>query len=92
MAKRKTIPVSELIDMVNYMCKNSQSDRSEVRQGAMNVLESVLHSTGNYKGFRYLLAGECSGAPGVNYQGSVPHPDIKLRFEGTDRTRVEYFD
>ena len=91
MSKRKTVAVSELITMVNSICKDSQSDRSDVRQGAMNVLESVLHSTGNYKGFRYLLAGECGGAPGVIYEGNMPHPDIELRFKGTDRTRVEYY-
>jgi hypothetical protein len=91
MANRKTIPVSELIAMVNSICKNSQSDRSDVRQGAMNVLESALHSTGNYNGFRYLLASECDGAPGVNYEGNMPHPDINLRFKDTDRTRVEYY-
>ena len=91
MAKRKTFSVSELTDMVNGICKNSAADRGDVRQGAMNVLEAVLHETGNYRGFRSLLEGECEGNPGVRYLGNVPHPDFELRFKDTDRTRVMYF-
>jgi len=91
MGKRKTIPVEYLVDLVNSICKNSKSSQAGVRQGAMNVLESTLHDTGNYKGFRFLLASECEGPPGVNYEGNMPHPDIGLRFEGTDRTRVQFY-
>lgn len=90
MAKRKTISVSELTDLVNLLIKASAPDRADVRQGAMNVLEAVLHKTGNYKGFRYLLKGECEGNPGVNYLNGVPHPDVNSRFKDTDRTRVQY--
>lgn len=72
---RKTFNVSELVDMVNHLCKDSVPESAGIRQGAMLVLERVLHETGNYRGFRYLLEGECDGAPGVNYQGTVPHPD-----------------
>lgn len=88
---RKTFNVSELVDSVNEMLRNSDADRAEIRQGAMNVLEQVLHQTGNYRGFRYLLSGECQGKPGVNYEGNLPHPDIEMRFKDTDRTRVMYF-
>ena len=90
MTKRKTFSVSELTDMVNGICKNSAPDRVDVRQGAMNVLEAVLHDTGNYRGFRSLINGECEGMPGVRYneQGILDFPE---RFENTDRTRVMYF-
>ena len=91
MAKRKTFNVSELVDMVNGICRHSAPEVAERRQGAMNVLETVLHETGNYKGFRYLLKDECKGNPGVNYLGNMPHPDPELRFKDTDRTRVMYF-
>lgn len=92
MAKRKTFNVSDLVDTVNQMLVESKADAQERRQGAMNVLEQVLHSTGNYKGFRYLLADEIAeGQPGVNYLNGVPHPDPELRFANTDRTRVVYF-
>jgi hypothetical protein len=59
----------------------------------MNALEYVLHESGNYRGFRYLLAAEVpAGAkPGVIYEGHLPHPDIEKRFANTDNTRVQYF-
>jgi hypothetical protein len=89
MAKRKTFNVDELIDIVNGICKDSAADRKEVRQGAMNVLEAVLHKTGNYSGFNY-LRHVADGAPGVNYVGDklLDYPE---RFENTDRTRVFYY-
>ena len=87
---RKTFNVSELVDLVNGICKDSDTSRADVRQGAMNVLESVLHQSGNYKGFRYLLAEETTGQPGVNYKDGRLL-DYPARFENTDRTRVQYF-
>ena len=91
---RKTFEVSKLIDMVNGICKDSDPEYTQARQGAMNVLEVILHETGNYRGFRYLLKDECKGLPGVNYAvvngSSLPHPDYKLRFKDTDNTRVQY--
>lgn len=92
MAKRKTFNVSDLVDTVNQMLRDSKADATERRQGAMNVLEQVLHNTGNYQGFRYLLADEIAeGQPGVNYVDGKPHPDPEQRFVNTDRTRVMYF-
>lgn len=87
---RKTVTVEFLINMTNDICKNSAADRKDIRQGAMNLLETVLHSTGNYKGFRYLLAHEVAdGVPGVNYvDGHII--DYPARFANTDRTRVQY--
>jgi hypothetical protein len=86
---RKTVDVEMLITMVNGICKDSEPGAKDVRQGAMNVLEAVLHRTGNYKGFRYLITGECAGVPGVNYKdGQLV--DFPERFENTDRTRVQY--
>lgn len=87
---RKTYDVEALVALVNGICKDSVPESRDIRQGAMNVLEAVLHQTGNYKGFRYLLEGECEGQPGVNYKGNMPHPDYELRFANTDRTRVQY--
>ena len=96
-AKRRTVRVADLVDMVNNICKDSAENHRDIRQGAMNVLESVLHSTGNYYGFRYLLKDEVEdGEPGVNYDVNecgvmVPHPDHEKRFANTDCTRVMYY-
>lgn len=88
---KKTFKVEDLVAIVNGICKDSAPEFEGRRQGAMNTLECVLHETGNYYGFRYLRAGECDGAPGVNYEGNLPHPDIVARFKDTDSTRVHYF-
>lgn len=89
MVKRKTVEITTLIDLVNGICENSAADRVDVRQGAMNVLEAVLHSTGNYQGFNY-LRHVADGPPGVNYIGNQLC-DGPARFAGTDRTRVFYY-
>lgn len=90
MVKRKTINVSALTDMVNSILKDSGANQAVMREGAINVLEAVLHETGNYRGFRYLLSGECDGLPGVNYLNGLPHPNYEKRFANTDNTRVSY--
>jgi len=82
---RKTYSVEALIELVNGICKDSAPSEVGIRQGAMIVLEAVLHSTGNYRGFRYLLPSECLGNPGVNISA-----DYEVRFKDTDRTRVQY--
>ena len=93
MNKRKTIPVTELVDMVNDMLKLSEAGRSDIRRGAINVLEQVLFNTRNYHGFRYLMKDEViSGNPGVNQDASgEPCLDYETRFANTDSTRVQYF-
>jgi hypothetical protein len=88
---RKTFEVSKLVGMVNLLCKVSAPADINERQSAMTILEVILHETGNYKGFRYLLEDECEGHPGVNYLNGLPHPDYDKRFVDTDRTRVMYF-
>ena len=88
---RKTVSIKYLVEITNDLCKNSAPEQVTMRRGAAVLLEKVLHDTGNYKGFRYLKLGECSGLPGVNYNGSIVEPDIELRFKNTDSTRVEYF-
>lgn len=91
MAKRKTVRVEELVKEANMMLKHSTCS-SDVRQGVINFLESFLHDTGNYQGFRYLLQDEVPQGekPGVNYLDGMPHPNYDLRFKDTDCTRVQY--
>lgn len=81
---RKTIAIKDLLVRVNNMLANSTCS-SEVRQGMMGVLESVLHDTGNYKGFRYLAQAEVPAGhlPGIQ-QGEE-------KFANTDKTRVCYY-
>ena len=87
-----TFDTTELVNSVNSMLAQGPSVSFAVRQGAMQVLEQVLHATGNYRGFRYLTADEVAdGAPGINMVSGQIHPDPVLRFVNTDCTRVKYF-
>jgi len=55
MAKRKTVEVATFRNYVNDALKNSLGP-PEYREGMIVVLEEMLHSTGNYRGFTYLSA------------------------------------
>ena len=102
MSKRKTISVAEVRNTVNAILKDAAYDDDKHRQYRMGMcllLEDILHKTGNYKGYRYLLENEvpdnCS--PGVNYEVNakghfVPCEDYTARFFNTDETRRCYND
>ena len=51
--RRKTVEVAWLRELVNARLEKSTCS-PEVRRGMASVLESVLHETGNYRGFQYL--------------------------------------
>lgn len=55
MGKRRTIHVETLRAKVNSMIAASTCSPPE-RLAMANVLETVLHDTGNYRGFAYLDA------------------------------------
>lgn len=83
---RKTLNVSDFKDMINgYLATSVCND--DVRQGMIEALTTVLHSTDNYKGFRYLQADEVpvGQMPGIRWIGD------KADFTDADRTRVHYF-
>lgn len=91
---RKTIPVEDVIEMVNnFLASNPDEPLSEKRkarrEGASLVLEYILHATGNYEGFRYLSNLQGYVVPGVFYDkdGPLPYPE---RFENTDDSRRQY--
>ena len=91
---RKTYEVEKMLKMVNDMCRYSVNESKAIRQGAMNVLEAVLHETGNYRGFRYLRKDEMEAGytVGINcYDSGEVVSDFELRFLDTDNTRVEYY-
>jgi hypothetical protein len=94
MARRKTINVDSITATINDMIRLS-TGTSDHRQGLLAAIETILHETGNYKGFRYLTQNEVPAGhlPGIN----ISHIDgqhlenYDARFENTDRTRVAYF-
>ena len=50
---QKNFSVSEFVVMVNNMLIESPEAEKDSRLGMISVLESVLHKTNNYNGFRY---------------------------------------
>jgi hypothetical protein len=84
--RRKTIAVEDVKNMANNILANSVSSQHTFRMGVREITESILHSTGNYRGFRYLV--ETKVPPG-NKPGTRPNDEN--RFLDTDYTRIHYF-
>ena len=91
---RKNQSVEEIKNIVNEYLRVSTCS-SDRRQGQMDVLETILHHTGNYKGFNYLYAHQVpvGHLPGIIVNGTVENTPYEERFpEGkVDRTRVYYY-
>jgi hypothetical protein len=94
---RKTVDVSRVKEMVNTMLLKSTDaygPSKDMRQGARNVLEALLHETGNYKGFRCLYPNEVpvGELPGIAVD-CVDGTTMDERFPlgKVDPTRVHYF-
>jgi hypothetical protein len=91
MAKRKTIEISKLVEIANGILQNSGSDYADIRQGAINMIESALMETKNYRGFRYLDETEvdASSRPGIRDTATISRGVDNFR--DTDSTRRHYF-
>ena len=85
---RKTINVQEVKDWANDVLESTDSVDCAWRQGVMTMLENVLMSTDNYKGFRYLALDE---VPQGRMPGIRRDRGQEKQFDNTDNTRVRYF-
>ena len=95
---RQTINVEEVKDWANQQFESTESVDRAWRQGVMTMLENILLSTGNYKGFRYLALDEVPAGrmPGIRRElrttAPVPFNTEEVdHFCNTDNTRVRYF-
>ena len=90
---KKTFNVDEYRQMVNETLALSDCS-SDVRQGMITMLEEILHRTGNYKGFQYLMQDKVPHGqkPGIycNSTGLIESTPVSERFAHTDSTRVRY--
>lgn len=51
---RKTIEVQPLIDFANVQLKRTDYEATkEYKMGVINMLEKILHDSGNYNGYIY---------------------------------------
>ena len=90
----KTIKVDYIKDQVNKMLAGSTCS-PDGRQGMIQVLEALLHESGNYNGFRYMLpdevpAGHLPGINGILITEKPREEMLKAQFDNTDPTRVQY--
>lgn len=93
MAKRKTFEVEALRKKINDMILHSSDDLSGGRIAVSEILNSVLHETGNYNGFRFLSADDMKNSmlgESLGIRGTFDD-DIVERFRDTDSTRIAYF-
>ena len=107
---RKTINVEEVKDWANQQFESTVRWNAETneyvevdaawREGVQTMLENILMSTDNYKGFRYLREDEVpeKALPGIRETESGFGKSIEEleeiqfgKFKNTDRTRVRYF-
>ena len=52
---RKTIEVDALIEKANFLLSTEGNHvNPSYREGICDLLESILHRTGNYRGFNYI--------------------------------------
>jgi hypothetical protein len=92
---RKTFDVDEYRTMINQSLAISTCS-ADMRKGMIVMLEEILHQTGNYKGFQYLMQGQVAAGerPGifVNFTGLIESTPVDERFDPalTDSTRVWY--
>lgn len=84
---RKTFNVDTFKDQINKAIAASVVT-ADYRKGFIDALELVLHDTGNYRGYRYLLNSEVPEGhqPGIRYDvnGEVHS------FDECDSTRRQY--
>ena len=86
---RKTIEVHTLKEMVNDQLKSGKGT-PETRQVLINLLDRVLHDTGNYKGYNGLDVNKVpvGELPGCRCEFLL-HPDRHKIPEGSELT---YYD
>lgn len=89
---RKTFNVDTFKDQINKVLAASvvSADR---REGMIVALEYVLHETGNYRGYRYLLSSEVPEGhqPGIRIPGIRYDVNSEVHsFDDCDSTRRSY--
>lgn len=97
MKAKKTIAVTDVKDMINRFLLDSHDARDDSRGELSNLLETILMTTGNYHGFRYLTTRDMMNSEYGNTVGiNTDEHDANLgtyeeMFNDADPTRVSYF-
>jgi hypothetical protein len=92
---RKTIEVAAIRERLNDILLHTTDDNKTYRETVDSVLTGFLHSTGNYRGFRYLSKNDMAKSRygksfGIN-DVNMHHATMEEKFDGTDSSRRQYF-
>lgn len=89
---RKTFSVEFIRNKTNMMLKDSTCNAAS-REGMIAILTEILHESGNYHGFRYLMVDEVPKGhnPGVRYAEDGSMLPYEERFVNVDDTRRSYY-
>lgn len=95
MKTRTTVNVDQVRAIVNGMLRNTEDSDQAGRESVIELLERILHDTGNYRGFRYLSSDDMKDSVNGTSVGIGPFvsdsvEDIRARFNNTDHTRVVF--
>ena len=85
--KTKTFRVDVFKDHVNEMLRTTKNEMTRERNTMRVMLETVLHETGNYRGFGFLYERDVE--PGHTF-GIVFDP-VNHNHTYPDETRVRYY-
>jgi hypothetical protein len=88
----KTINVKKMVEFAN--ARLTKDNSREERNGIILMVEEILHSTENYKGYFYLNKNDLPNnvLPGINVDDDgYALTDYELRSMNTDDTRRHYF-
>lgn len=86
MRNRTTFNVADLLWKVNFFLKNSKPEQVAERLANANLLSSILHDTGNYKGFGYL---EQTVVDNFAFSTDVNHSTTRISLG--DESRMVYY-
>ena len=87
MRVKKTIKVEMIKAIGNEFLLNSGDDVREMREGIAVMISTILHKTGNYKGFAYLYSNDMQESE----NGTTIGINDDLTFSNTDNTRIRYY-
>lgn len=97
MIAKKNISVESIKDAANQFILDSRDDQKQSRIDIGNMLEAILMTSGNYKGFRYLSwrdmkASNNGSTVGINTdEDDKNYSGYELLYKDTDYTRVRFY-
>ena len=79
---KKTQPVADILAFANYqLARTDEFATVDYKVGICNMIESVLHDTGNYEGFGFLDNDNCqTGTLGYYSRFYTFSPSIPIKF------------